>query len=115
MVPGNGIIVKTDPSAASGASVSDYHLGGYQTSAVMHPSAWTVSDLQVGFLVWPDAACVRVCADTGVLHLRQRPPLPGQEQRKQHGKGNKPTGSNRRPAGAQRLHALHESRRHSLV
>ncbi len=53
MVPGNGIIVKTDSSAASGASVSDYHLGGYQTSAVTHPSAWTVSDLQVGFLSGP--------------------------------------------------------------
>ena len=47
MVPGNGMIVKTDTTAASGASATDYTLGGYQTSAVTHPSSWTVSDIQV--------------------------------------------------------------------
>ena len=47
MVPGNGIIVKTDASAASGASVADYKLGGYTTSAVTQPSSWTVTDTKV--------------------------------------------------------------------
>ena len=47
MVPGNGIIVKADASAASGASVADYKLGGYTTSAVTQPSSWTVTDTKV--------------------------------------------------------------------
>lgn len=47
MVPGNGIIVKADSTAASGASVLDYALNGYTTSAVTHPSAWNVTDMKV--------------------------------------------------------------------
>ncbi len=47
MVPGNGVIVKTDSTAASGASATDYRLGGYDTSSVTHPSAFTVTDIEV--------------------------------------------------------------------
>lgn len=47
MVPGNGIIVRVDRNAASGASVAGYTLGGYSTSAVTQPSSWTVTDAKV--------------------------------------------------------------------
>jgi hypothetical protein len=53
MVPGNGIIVKADTSAASGASVADYALRGYDTSSVTQPSSWTVTDTKVRLaLLW---------------------------------------------------------------
>ncbi len=39
MVPGNGIIVKTDSGAASGASAADYTLG-VRGHAVLHTAQW---------------------------------------------------------------------------
>ena len=47
MVPGNGVIVKADAQAPSGASVADYHLGGYRTREVTQPSSWTVTETKV--------------------------------------------------------------------
>ena len=47
MVPGDGIIVKADAQAASGASVADYTLGGYRTPEVTQPSSWTVTEAKV--------------------------------------------------------------------
>jgi hypothetical protein len=68
MVPGNGIIVKADPRAASGASVADYTLGGYRTPEVTRPSSWTVTNMKVHDYSAAQSAvcCPAVCA---VLHV----------------------------------------------
>ena len=69
MVPGNGIIVKADEQAASGASVADYHLGGYRTREVTQPSSWTVTETKVQRLLLPSWMPVLPCASSPVLAI----------------------------------------------
>ena len=47
MVPGNAVIVKQDASAASGASISDYKLGGCANWAYVLVGRFACTNLQL--------------------------------------------------------------------